>query len=56
MFDIPLVTSPIFDVILPENVKLLAPFPSIPLLTIYETVTSLAFGGFLPKRLSPKIT
>ena len=50
MLDIPLVTAfstfPILDIIVPENVKLLAPFPSIPLLIIYDTLILLPFGGF----------
>ena len=59
MLDIPVVTAfstfPILDTIVPENVKLLAPFPSIPLLIIYDTLILLPFAGFFPKILSPNI-
>ena len=40
---------------LPEKVKLVAPFPSIPLVIIYDTIISLPSFGFFPKMSSPKI-
>ena len=38
---------------LPENVKFAPPLPSIPFVTMYDTVIVPPFSGFLPKMLSP---
>ena len=54
--EIPVVTSnPLLSLRSPENVKLLAPFPKVPLVIMYETLIRLPLSGFFPTMLSPNL-
>ena len=58
MSDIPEVTGVLEMpyVNLPAKLKLAAPLPSNPFVTMYDVVINPPFGGFLPKIPSPNIS